>query len=65
MIMGTKFTINNFSLVVPIFNEEEILLVRVINFLKFAKNEIDFEIIFSKMVLLIKLYHINDFSIKT
>ena len=24
--MGAKFTINNFSVVVPIFNEEEILL---------------------------------------
>ena len=49
MIMGAKFTINNFSVVVPIFNEEEILLDSCKKIFQICnKMEIDFEIIFSE-----------------
>ena len=49
MIMGANFTINNFSVVVPIYNEEEILLDSCNKILKICKKmEMDFEIIFSE-----------------
>ena len=49
MIMGTKFTINNFSVVVPIFNEEKILLESCNRIFEICdKTELDFEIIFSE-----------------
>ncbi len=47
--MGTNFTINNFSVVVPIFNEEEILLDSCDKIYKICKKmQMDFEIIFSE-----------------
>ncbi len=47
--MGANFTINNFSVVVPIYNEEEILLDSCNKILKICKKmEMDFEIIFSE-----------------
>ena len=47
--MGAKFTINNFSVVVPIFNEEEILLDSCNRIFEICnKMELDFEIIFSE-----------------
>mgnify|MGYP003311027564 CR=1 FL=1 len=47
--MGAKFTINNFSVVVPIFNEEEILLDSCNRIFEICnKMQIDFEIIFSE-----------------
>jgi len=49
MIMGAKFTINNFSVVVPIFNEEEILLDSCNKIFEICnKMDLDFEIIFSE-----------------
>jgi len=64
MIMGTNFTINNFSVVVPIYNEEEILLDSCHKILKICKKmEIDFEIIFSENGSTDKtLTLINEFS---
>ena len=47
--MGANFTINNFSVVVPIFNEEEILLNSCNKIFEICKKMgIDFEIIFSE-----------------
>ena len=47
--MRANFTINNFSVVVPIYNEEEILLDSCHKILEICKKmEIDFEIIFSE-----------------
>ena len=47
--MGANFTINNFSVVVPIFNEEEIVLKSCKKIFEICKKmEIDFEIIFSE-----------------
>ncbi len=47
--MGAKFTINNFSVIVPIFNEEEILLDSCNRIFEICnKMELDFEIIFSE-----------------
>ena len=47
--MGAKFTINNFSVVVPIFNEEAILLDSCNRIFEICnKMELDFEIIFSE-----------------
>ena len=49
MIMGANFTINNFSVVVPIFNEEEILLDSCEKIFEICKKmQMDFEIIFSE-----------------
>jgi len=49
MIMGSNFTINNFSVVVPIYNEEEILLNSCNKIFEICKKmELDFEIIFSE-----------------
>jgi len=49
MIMGANFTINNFSVVVPIYNEEEILLDSCHKIFEICKKmEMDFEIIFSE-----------------
>ena len=49
MIMGANFTINNFSVVVPIFNEEEILINSCDKIFEICKKMgIDFEIIFSE-----------------
>ena len=49
MIMGTNFTINNFSVVVPIYNEEAILINSCHKILKICKKMgMDFEIIFSE-----------------
>ena len=64
--MGAKFTINNFSLVVPIFNEEEILLDSCNKIFEICnKMEIDFEIIFSENGSTDKtLSLINDFVSK-
>jgi len=64
MIMGANFTINNFSVVVPIYNEEEILLDSCHKILKICKKmEIDFEIIFSENGSTDKtLTLINEFS---
>ena len=57
MIMGAKFTINNFSVIVPIFNEEEILLDSCNRIFEICnKMELDLKLYFLKMVLLIKLY---------
>ena len=62
--MGANFTINNFSVVVPIYNEEEILLDSCHKILKICKKmEIDFEIIFSENGSTDKtLTLINEFS---
>ena len=47
--MRTNFTINNFSVVVPIYNEEEILLNSCNKIYEICKKtELDFEIIFSE-----------------
>ena len=49
MIMGVNFTFNNFSVVVPIYNEEEILIDscnKIFDICK--KTQLDFEIIFSE-----------------
>ena len=47
--MGANFTINNFSVVVPIYNEEEILLNSCHKIFEICKKmEMDFEIIFSE-----------------
>ena len=64
--MGANFTINNFSVVVPIYNEEEILLDSCHKILKICKKmEIDFEIIFSENGSTDKtLSLVNDFSDK-
>ena len=64
--MGAKFTINNFSVVVPIFNEEEILLDSCNRIFEICnKMEIDFEIIFSENGSTDKtLSLVNDFSDK-
>jgi len=64
MIMGANFTINNFSVVVPIYNEEEILLDSCNKILKICKKmEMDFEIIFSENGSTDKtLTLINEFS---
>jgi len=64
MIMGVNFTINNFSVVVPIYNEEEILLDSCNKILKICKKmEMDFEIIFSENGSTDKtLTLINEFS---
>ncbi len=49
MIMGANFTINNFSVVVPIYNEEEILLNSCHKIYQICKKmNMDFEIIFSE-----------------
>ena len=49
MIMGFNFTVNNFSVVVPIYNEEEILLNSCNKIFEICKKmELDFEIIFSE-----------------
>ena len=49
MIMGANFTINNFSVVVPIYNEEEILIDSCHKIFEICnKMELDFEIIFSE-----------------
>ncbi len=49
MIMRGNFTINNFSVVVPIFNEEDIVLDSAEKIYKICKNtNIEFEIIFSE-----------------
>ena len=62
--MGANFTINNFSVVVPIYNEEEILLDSCNKILKICKKmEMDFEIIFSENGSTDKtLKLINEFS---
>ena len=62
--MGVNFTINNFSVVVPIYNEEEILLDSCNKILKICKKmEMDFEIIFSENGSTDKtLTLINEFS---
>ena len=64
MIMGVNFTINNFSVVVPIYNEEEILLDSCNKILKICKKmQMDFEIIFSENGSTDKtLTLINEFS---
>ena len=64
MIMRANFTINNFSVIVPIYNEEEILLDSCHKILKICKKmEIDFEIIFSENGSTDKtLTLINEFS---
>ena len=47
--MGSNFTINNFSVVVPIYNEEEILLNSCNKIFEICKKMgLDFEIIFSE-----------------
>ena len=49
MIMGANFTINNFSVVVPIYNEEEILIDSCQKIYSICNNiGLDFEIIFSE-----------------
>jgi len=49
MIMGANFTINNFSVVVPIYNEEEILIESCQKIYSICnKIGLDFEIIFSE-----------------
>ncbi len=49
MIMESNFTINNFSVVVPIFNEEEIVLDSAKKIYEICKKtNIEFEIIFSE-----------------
>jgi len=62
--MGTNFTINNFSVVVPIYNEEEILIDSCSKIFKICKRmEKDFEIIFSENGSTDKtLTLINEFS---
>ncbi len=62
--MGANFTINNFSVVVPIYNEEEILIDSCYKILEICnKMELDFEIIFSENGSTDKtLTLINDFS---
>jgi len=64
MIMRANFTINNFSVVVPIYNEEEILLDSCHKILKICKKmDMDFEIIFSENGSTDKtLTLINEFS---
>ena len=64
MIMGANFTINNFSVVVPIYNEEEILIDSCNKIYKICKKMgLDFEIIFSENGSTDKtLALINDFS---
>lgn len=64
--MGAKFTINNFSVVVPIFNEEEILLDSCNKIFEICnKMDLDFEIIFSENGSTDKtLSLINDFVLK-
>ena len=64
--MGAKFTINNFSVVVPIFNEEEILLDSCSKIFEICnKMDLDFEIIFSENGSTDKtLSLINDFVSK-
>ena len=62
--MGANFTINNFSVVVPIYNEEEILIDSCNKIYKICKKMgLDFEIIFSENGSTDKtLALINDFS---
>jgi len=64
MIMGANFTINNFSVVVPIYNEEEILIDSCKKIFEICKKiGLDFEIIFSENGSTDKtLTLINDFS---
>ena len=64
--MGAKFTINNFSVVVPIYNEEEIVLSSCHKIYEMCKKtDMDFEIIFSENGSTDKtLTLINDFSSK-
>ena len=64
--MGAKFTINNFSVVVPIYNEEEIVLSSCHKIYEMCKKtDMDFEIIFSENGSNDKtLTLINDFSSK-
>tara|TARA_B100000965_G_scaffold128038_2_gene106572 strand:- start:1794 stop:2534 length:741 start_codon:yes stop_codon:yes gene_type:complete len=64
MIMGANFTINNFSIVVPIYNEEEILLESSQKIYEMCKRtSLDFEIIFSENGSTDKtLELINEFS---
>ena len=64
--MGAKFTINNFSVVVPIYNEEEIVLSSCHKIYEMCKKtNMDFEIIFSENGSTDKtLTLINDFSSK-
>ena len=66
MIMGAKFTINNFSVVVPIYNEEEIVLSSCHKIYEMCKKtDMNFEIIFSENGSNDKtLTLINDFSSK-
>ena len=62
--MGANFTINNFSVVVPIYNEEEIVLSSCYKIYEICKKmDMDFEIIFSENGSTDKtLTLINDFS---
>ncbi len=62
--MGAKFTINNFSVVVPIYNEQEIVLSSCYKIYEMCeKMDLDFEIIFSENGSTDKtLTLINDFS---
>ena len=62
--MGANFTINNFSVVVPIYNEEEILIDSCKKIFEICKKtKLDFEIIFSENGSTDKtLTLINDFS---
>ena len=49
MIMGANFTINNFSVVIPIHNEEDIVLDSAEKIYEICnKTNIEFEIIFSE-----------------
>ena len=49
MMMGTNFTINNFSVVIPIHNEEDIVLDSAEKIYEICnKTNIEFEIIFSE-----------------
>jgi len=64
MIMGANFTVNKFSVVVPIYNEEEILIDSCNKIFEICKKmELDFEIIFSENGSTDKtLTLINEFS---
>ena len=66
MIMGANFTINNFSVVVPIYNEEEIVLNSCEQIYEICKKtKLDFEIIFSENGSTDKTLNlINNFSSK-
>jgi len=62
--MGANFTVNKFSVVVPIYNEEEILIDSCNKIFEICKKmELDFEIIFSENGSTDKtLTLINEFS---